>query len=172
MRIYLIGFMGSGKTHWGRIWSATYQVPFYDLDELITEAEGLSVEDIFEKKGEDYFRMKETMALHSTLGYEHAIIACGGGAACFNQNIQWMNLHGITVYLSAHAQYLLDNIMDEQHKRPLLKKINPAELLFFIQQKLSERLPFYQQANLTLHAESLDGNSLDILLKTGTNDHA
>ena len=166
MRIYLIGFMGSGKTHWGSIWANHYQMPFYDLDTIIAGTEGQSIEDIFEKKGEDFFRLKETLALHSTLAYDHAIIACGGGTACFHQNMEWINQHGVSVYLSANAQYLLDRIMDEQEKRPLLKKINPAELLFFIQQKLEERLPHYQQAHLTLHAESLTGHSLDSIIQS------
>lgn len=166
MRIYLIGFMGCGKSHWGRLWADTHAMPFYDLDDMISESEEMPVVDIFEKKGEEYFRMKETVALHNTLAFDHAVIACGGGAACFNQNINWMNEHGITVYLSASPPFLLDRIMDEKDKRPLLKKINPAELLFFIQQKLTERLPFYQQAKLTLHADALEKNSLDVLINT------
>lgn len=165
MRIYLIGFMGSGKSHWGKLWAGTHEIPFYDLDRLIEEAENMSVEDIFENKGEEYFRAKETIALHSTIAYPKGIIACGGGTACFHNNIQWMNEHGLTVYLSAHPQYLLDNIMGEKDRRPLLKKINPAELLFFIQQKLSERQPFYQQAKLTLHADALTPSSLEYLLQ-------
>jgi shikimate kinase len=164
MRIYLVGFMGSGKTHWGRRWANTHQWPFYDLDEMIETDEQQSIEAIFEQKGEEYFRMKETMALHTTLAYDRAIIACGGGTPCFHGNIDWMNEHGFTVYLSATPSLLLEQIMLEKDKRPLLKKVNEAELLFFIEQKLAERQPFYHQAKLTLPVSELHANSLSVLI--------
>lgn len=168
MRIYLVGFMGSGKSHWGKLWATAGHWPFYDLDAMIEADVQKSIEQIFEQDGEPYFRMKETVALHSTLAFEKAIISCGGGTACFHDNMDWMNHHGMTVYLSASPQMLLDNIMKEGNNRPLLKKINPAELLFFIQQKLEERLPFYHRSTLTLHAEDLNGQSLQQLMASNT----
>lgn len=160
MRIFLIGFMGSGKSYWGKLWAAANNLAFYDLDEVIEEEEQKSVLDIFEKKGEDYFRVKESTNLRTMSALDNCIIACGGGTACFYDNMDWMNENGFTIYLSATPNQLLETIMLEKDKRPLLKKINEAELLFFISQKLDERIPFYRQAKLTLHVEDLNEQSL------------
>ena len=134
---------------------------FIDLDVLIETAEGQSVIDIFENAGEDYFRVKEASILRDQLLHNNCIISCGGGTACFYDNMQWMNANGFTICLSATAPYILKNVMDEKEKRPLVKNINEAELLFFIEQKLKERIPFYEQAKLVLDAETLQENSLN-----------
>ncbi|MFT3910635.1 MAG: shikimate kinase [Ferruginibacter sp.] len=160
MRIFLIGFMGSGKTHWGKVWADVHEIPFYDLDQIIEKSEGKSVLDIFEKNGEKYFRFKESIALRTMTAYDNCIIACGGGAACFDENIDWMNENGLTIYLHASPTELLENIMKEKDKRPLLNKVNEAELLFFIQKKLEERIHFYEQAKLRLRVEELNEESL------------
>jgi shikimate kinase len=160
---FLIGFMGSGKTYWGKIWAQQYGLKFYDLDAIIEEKEGRSIAAIFEKEGEAYFRKVETVALQQFSKVEKAVIACGGGAACFNDNIKWMNENGITVYLSATAPYILSRVKEEKDKRPLINKMNEAELLFFIEQKLKEREPFYSQAQFILPVIELNKDSLQTL---------
>ena len=162
-KIFLIGFMGSGKTYWGKIWAQKKSLDFYDLDELIEEKEGRSIATIFEKEGEDYFRKIETEALHIFSEKDNCIIACGGGAACFNDNMLWMNENGTTVYLAASPQYILSRVKEEKEKRPLINKLNEAELLFFIQQKLKEREPFYTQAKIILPVTELNEDSLATL---------
>lgn len=159
-KIFLNGFMGSGKSYWGKIWALQYGYFFYDLDEVIETNEGKSIADIFENQGEEYFRKIETEALQNFVQKYNCIIACGGGTACFNDNIDWMNSHGATVYLEASPQYILSRVKDEKSKRPLINKLNEAELIFFIEQKLKERVPFYNQAQLTVQAENLNSNSL------------
>lgn len=159
-KLFLIGFMGSGKTYWGKIWAEKNGLAFYDLDEEIEKKNGKTIAAIFEKEGEEYFRQIETEALHTFSEKQNCIIACGGGAACFNENMQWMNENGTTVYLSATLQYIFNHVIDGQHKRPLIKKLNQAELLFFIQQKLKEREPFYNQAKFILPVTELNENSL------------
>ena len=166
MRIFIIGFMGTGKSHWGKQWAEISNLQFFDLDTLIETEEGASVIDIFEKAGEDYFRVKEASHLRDLLKYDNCIISCGGGAPCFYENMQWMNENGITVYLSATPPYILQNVLLEKEKRPIIRNINEAELLFFIEQKLKERFPFYNQAKLTLNAESLDINSLGPIISS------
>jgi len=162
--IFLIGFMGSGKTYWGKIWARQKGLAFYDLDEIIESKEGRSVAAIFEKEGEGYFRKIETAALHNFSDKDDCIVACGGGAACFNDNMQWMNEHGTTVYLAASAPYILSRVKEEEKdKRPLINKLNEAELLFFIEQKLKEREPFYNQAQLILPVADLNEDSLSTL---------
>ncbi len=150
MLFFLNGFMGSGKSHWGRIWAAEYKLGFIDLDEIIEIEEGKPVVDIFESKGEDYFREVEARKLRGIGSLKNIIVACGGGTPCYHNNIEWMNEHGISVYISATPEEILRRLIKGQAKRPLIKKLNQAELLFFIQQKLKEREPFYTQANIIL----------------------
>ena len=162
--IFLIGFMGSGKTYWGKIWAQKKGLDFYDLDEIIEEKEGRSIATIFEKEGEDYFRKIETEALHTFSEKDNCIIACGGGAACFNDNIRWMNENGTTVYLAASPQYILSRVKEEEKgKRPLINKLNEAELLFFIEQKLKERELFYKQAKIILSVANVNDDSISII---------
>lgn len=164
MRIFLIGFMGSGKTHWGRIWSETSGMDFYDLDEMIETAEKQTIDHIFSKKGESYFRKKEAALLRGLVEKDNCIIACGGGTPCYDDNIEWMNAHGTTVFLEANPARLLENVLLEYDKRPLIKRINKGELLFFIEQKLNERDPFYHKANLTLNVSQLEKKSIEKIL--------
>ncbi len=161
--IFLIGFMGSGKTYWGSIWARQMGLEFYDLDEVIEKEHGKTISVIFEKEGEDHFRKIETIALHAFAEKHNCIIACGGGTACFNDNIQWMNENGTTIYLSATPQYIFDRVLDDKEKRPLINKHNEAELLFFIEQKLKEREPFYTQAKKILTVTELKDDTLSTI---------
>ena len=155
MTFFLIGFMGSGKTHWGKIWASLYGFTFIDLDEVIEKKEGKSIADIFDIKGEPYFREVEAAALRSFDDLENTIIACGGGTPCFYQNMEWMNERGNTIYLYSTVQEILRRVLSEQDKRPLIKKMNEGELLFFIEQKLKEREPFYNQSNIILDGDHI-----------------
>lgn len=162
-KVFLIGFMGSGKTYWGKIWAQQKGLDFYDLDEIVEAKEGKSIAAIFEKEGEDYFRKTETEALHTLSEKDGCIIACGGGTACFNDNIQWMNKQGTSVYLSATPTDILNRVIEEKNNRPLINKLNEAELLFFIEQKLKEREPFYNQAKIILPVTELNKDSLSAI---------
>ncbi len=158
--------MGTGKSHWGKQWAEEFKMEFFDIDSLIEKEEQASVVDIFEKAGEDYFRVKEASVLRDLLKYEDCIISCGGGAPCFYDNMSLMNQSGTTIYLTATSQYILEKVLLEKEKRPIIKHINEAELLFFIEQKLKERSPFYNQAKISLNAETLDIKSLAPLFKS------
>jgi shikimate kinase len=163
-KVFLIGFMGSGKTHWGKIWAEKNGLNFYDLDEIVEAKAGKPIAAIFEKEGEEHFRKMETEALQTFTKKDNCIIACGGGAACFNDNMQWMNENGTTVYLLATPQYILSRVKaEEKAKRPLINKLNEAELLFFIEQKLKEREPFYTQAKIILPVTELHDDSLSTI---------
>lgn len=155
MIVFLTGFMGSGKTHWGRLWAEAGGYHFIDLDEKIAEDAGESVVDIFEKKGEAFFREIEARVLRQLDLQPGTIVACGGGAPCFHDNMNWMNARGITLYLRARPEFLWERIRDEREVRPLLKNINENELLYFIERKLAERAPFYNQAQMILNADEL-----------------
>jgi len=154
----MVDFMGSGKSHWGRIWAAKFKLGFIDLDEQIELREGKSVVAIFESRGEDYFRQIEAAELRALATVRNTIVACGGGTPCFGDNMQWMNEKGLTVYLSATPDEILRRLKRNQQQRPLITALNQAELLFFIQQKLKERIPFYTQCNV--HLPSAEINDL------------
>jgi shikimate kinase len=164
-RIFIIGFMGTGKTHWGSIWAARHHCLFIDLDEEIERDEQLSISDIFEKRGEDYFRQKEAVMLRQMQQYSNAVIACGGGTPCFFDNMKWMNENGLSVLLQAAPAAILQNILVHEGKRPLVKNLNEAELLFYIEQKLSERKNYYEEAIVKLNAEAVTEQSIDSLIK-------
>lgn len=157
--------MGSGKSHWGHIWALEEGYTFYDLDTEIEKVFELPVEQIFEKHGEEKFREMERYHLRKFESSKKCLVACGGGAPCFFDNLEWMKQHGTVIYLKASPEYILNRVMDETEKRPLLKKINSSELLFFIEQKLKERDPVYLQADHVLEVSSLNKNSLKLLQK-------
>ena len=162
--IFLIGFMGSGKTHWGRLWGQQAGMSFFDLDEVIEQQEHKTIAEIFEQNGEVYFRQKETEVLKTFLEKKNCIIACGGGTPCFNNNMQWMNEHGTTVYLSATADDIVKRVITEQEKRPLIKDLHPAELLSFVEKKLKEREPFYTTAKIILPVNAITAVTINAIV--------
>lgn len=156
--------MGSGKSHWGRIWASKTGITFFDLDARIEKAFGMKISDIFEKKGEEKFRELERYHLRKFERKKNFLLACGGGTPCFSDNMEWMKQQGKVVYLKAPAEVILEQVMNETEHRPLLKKIDPSELLSFIQKKLMEREPYYSMADFILNVEDLSENSIPVLL--------
>lgn len=163
-KIFLTGFMGSGKTYWGKLWAAQTGMHFFDLDEEIEAAEGKTIADLFEQHGEAYFRQKETDTLKTFAQKGNCIIACGGGTACFNNNMQWMNDNGTTVYLLATANEILQRVVNEQDKRPLIKDFAPVDLLAFIENKIKERSVFYNQAKIILPVATVELNTINTII--------
>lgn len=164
MKIFLIGFMGSGKTYWGKLWAAKSSLQFFDLDEVIEQEDGKTVAAIFEQNGEAYFRQKETEILKTFAQKDNCIIACGGGTACFNNNMQWMNENGTTVYLLASANEIFNRIITEQEKRPLIKDFSPEDLLLFIKNKIEERTTFYSQAKIILPVATIELTTINTII--------
>ena len=159
MQIFLVGFMGSGKTHWGRLWSANNPFSFADLDDVIEKEQQTTIKKVFEEKGEIYFRDIETATLHSFTEHQNTIIACGGGTACFNNNMEWMNGHGITVYLRSSPKELAERLLSEKNHRPIIKDIHDNGLEDFITKKLSERESFYNRAKIILDTKGITVNT-------------
>jgi shikimate kinase len=156
MRIYLIGFMGSGKSHWGRLLSDSMQVPFYDLDDEIVQRAGKTVTEIFSDLGEEQFREMEKYILEElTERHEELVVSCGGGTPCFFGNIDFMKAHGKVIWLNTSVDTLVNRLMREKNHRPLLRDIPNAELKTVITKKLHDRKLYYKQANLSLAEETL-----------------
>ena len=116
MNIYLMGYMGCGKTRAGRRLAAHSQRPFTDLDTLFEKRLGTSIPEYFRQHSEESFRQEERQMLHETAGLDNNIIALGGGTPCFEDNIDWIKSHGISVYLKmnelALCQFGSDSMID------------------------------------------------------------
>lgn len=145
MLYFLIGFMGSGKSHWGRRWASAFDLTFYDLDAVIELQEGKTIREIFETEGETAFRLKEHKALLGLFEKTDALIACGGGTPCFHKNIRRMNREGVTIYLKASVPQLVERLLPELGHRPVLSHATVETLPGFITEKLSERAHCYNQ---------------------------
>jgi shikimate kinase len=156
MKIYLIGFMGSGKTYWGRQLSQKLGLPFFDMDEQIINSEGKSISEIFETYGEEYFRLKEKGVLHViTETHSSFVMACGGGSPCYFNNIDYMNQAGTTVWLNTPINTLFERLLKERVKRPLLKDLSDAQLKTFIIKKFADRKIYYEQADVVIDDEDI-----------------
>ena len=162
--IFLIGFMGCGKTTLGRRLSARLNVEFLDLDNVLEAEAGMSIADYFVQHEEDAFRKLESQVLKQTKYPEHAIISTGGGLPCFFDNMQWMNAHGKTVYIKLSPKTLADRLEKEKITRPLLHNKHGERLVSFIAEKLQEREVFYNQARIITDGLSLTAEKVESLL--------
>jgi shikimate kinase len=147
-KIFLIGFMGSGKTTTGRKLASCLKWEFIDLDEQIEKDKGLPVSEIFALKGEDWFRTVEAKALRKTVNRKDTVISTGGGTPCFFGNMEFMLQNGITVYLRMTPESLARRLSRSSAGRPLLNDIGKKELPGYIRAKLSEREKWYSMAEI------------------------
>lgn len=160
MKVYLIGFMGAGKTTVGRELATRLEIPFIDLDELIEAAEQMSIKDLFAAQGEPYFRKRERDLLRSTRHLEAAVVATGGGTFAFEENIQFIRSEGLSVYLSSPWALLRTRVGEKAAERPLFRDDLAAHEL------LASRIRFYKSADVTLeiHEEETPGEIVERLL--------
>ena len=151
MKIFFIGFMGSGKTHWGKQVSEKLQIPFFDLDEQIIAHEEKAIAEIFAENGEEYFRVLERDILHFiTDGHENFVMACGGGTPCYYNNIDYMNQSGTTIWINTTIDNLFQRLILEKETRPLIKNLSNEQLKGFIIKKFSDRKIYYEQADIII----------------------
>lgn len=150
-RIFLIGYMGSGKTSMGIKLAENLGLTFVDMDHHIEEKYHKTVSQIFEESGQDAFRKMEQNCLHEVAEFENCVIATGGGAPCFFDNMTFMNAHGLTVYLNLSSEQLAARLeMSRAGKRPLIANKQGDELRQFIAEGLSAREVFYKQAKVSV----------------------
>lgn len=144
--------MGSGKSSAGNKLAEVLKIPFKDMDTEIEQAEGLSISEIFSKKGEIYFRKTENKVLKALLTQADSfVLATGGGTPCYADSLSFMleQPNTVLVYLKASVGVLTERLLLEKDKRPLLAHLNSEEEVNdFIRKHLFERTFYYNQANL------------------------
>jgi shikimate kinase len=145
-RIFLIGYMGSGKTTIGKLLAKQLGFTFLDMDAYIEEKYFKTISQIFATHGETYFREIERKCLHEVALFENTVIATGGGTPCFYDNMEVMNTAGTTVYLKYSAEELANRLSSAANKRPLIAEKKGDELLEFISKTLLTREVFYNKA--------------------------
>ena len=155
-RIFLTGYMGSGKTTLGRALAADMEIPFIDLDHYIEKRYCKTIAQLFAEKGETGFREIERRMLHEVGEFEDVIISTGGGTPCFFDNIEYMNSQGTTVYLDVPVERLFIRLSIARSKRPLIKDKNNEELMAFIIEQLEKRAPHYSKAQYSFKADKLE----------------
>ena len=161
-RIYIVGYTGAGKTTAARRLANHLGWGVVDTDAMFEEKYKISVCDFFNKYDEPLYRKLESEVLKSTADLENVVISTGGGTACYFDNMEWMNQHGLTVFLRISQKAVVDRLVHAKRKRPLAEGKTEAELTEFVNRHYTSRLPFYEQAKITVKAEDLD---LDNLIK-------
>jgi len=155
MRIFLIGFMGCGKTTLGKKLAKHLNYTFIDLDSYIEKTTNKTITEIFENKGEKKFRIVEKENLMEVCKKDNLVIATGGGTPCFFDNMQKILDNGKAIYLKMEIEDLLERLETEKSQRPLIENKSAKELENFIRNKLSEREYFYKKSNYILQGKSI-----------------
>jgi shikimate kinase len=160
--VFLIGFMGAGKTTFGKKLAVKLEVPFIDIDVAVCKHSNVpTVKTLIEQKGFEYFREAENDTLKSINLQKPIVVATGGGTPCYFDNMQYMKQNGIVVYMDMDEKSIFNRLKQTNlAERPLLSNLDDDSLREFIAEKLQERLPFYQQAHITFN--TLHGNLDDL----------
>lgn len=161
-RIFLIGYMGAGKSTMGKWLAQVMDLEFIDLDNFIEARQHKTIKEIFAEIGEEGFRQLERRSLEEVSEYENVIISLGGGTPCFFDNMEVVNQSGTSVYLKPTEEVLLRRLIKGKHKRPLLADKSDDQILQVIREQLAWREPYYLKAHITFEASHLE-NKADII---------
>lgn len=153
MRIFIIGFMYSGKSTVGKKLANLMNLNHIDTDKVFESKYNITISSFFEKYGEDLFRELEHKILLETIEEDNIIVSTGGGLPCFHNNIEIIKENGISIYLNMSPISIIHRINNSKKKRPLLQNKSPEELQQYIENLLREREVFYNQANLKIKGE-------------------
>jgi len=165
-RVFLIGYMGCGKSTIGRYIAKDMGWRFIDMDDFVEKQIGCSISQFFADKGEDEFRKAEAQALKTLASEHNAIIATGGGAPCHFDNIDVMRAAGLTIYIKVEPQVLAARLKDAKNQRPLLAGKSDDELLDFISSQLKSREPFYSKAEMSVDGDRLPFSAYKPFIET------
>ncbi|MCI5056053.1 MAG: shikimate kinase [Flavobacteriales bacterium] len=152
--IILVGYAGSGKSHWGKKLAKFFSKEHVDLDFAIEKAHGKSIQEIFDSHGEEEFRRVEAEVLRS-LDLNDLVLSVGGGTPAFHENMNLLLNKGFVVYLELSLNSILHRLKNKRNNRPRIKSLSEDELSTKIQSDLKERVPYYERAHLTVKSEDL-----------------
>lgn len=160
MNIYLVGYMGCGKSTLGKKLASLIKAPFYDLDALVEKQTGMSISEIFDTLGEKGFREIEAGCLRNIPGEVRTVISCGGGTPCYGDNMDYMNRTGLTVYIKIPAEIIANRLFHSENKRPLLPYQSREILKDHVARMMEQRDPYYSRAHLAVEGINLNPNDL------------
>ena len=164
--IFLVGYMGSGKSTVGKMLSSRLGYQLIDIDTFIENRFHKTIAQLFAERGENGFRDLEHLLLEEVCGFEDTVIATGGGAACFHDNMDLMNRSGLTVYLRVPVNILVERLKHGRSQRPLVSQKSDEELLSFIEGMLQTCDPFYSQAQMIVDSKAvLDFSFVDDIVE-------
>lgn len=152
--LFLIGYMGCGKSTIGRALAKALGWEFVDVDKMIEQQEGMSIAEIFESKGEEYFRGIEAKVIDS-FSSQGVVVATGGGMPCRGDNMERLNEKGETIYLKMSASKLFGRLDGGRKKRPLIKDLNDEQLKLFIADNLELREKYYSKAKVIIDCDGV-----------------
>ncbi|MBS9768420.1 MAG: shikimate kinase [Flavobacteriaceae bacterium] len=155
MRIFLIGYMGAGKSTLGKQLAQSLCYDFCDLDAYIEQKNQCKITAFFEKYGEKAFREEESACLKKLCSKENAVISVGGGTPCFNENMDLMNKNGKTIFINPPIDFLIKRLQYRTAHRPLLANKSHSELVDFITKNHKERVAFYQQSQHQIQGQNI-----------------
>lgn len=158
--IYLIGFMGAGKTTLAQQVAQQYNYLHIDTDMVIEQEQNNTIEGIFDSLGETEFRKLEAETLRNINFSKNTIISTGGGLPCFHKNMDWMNANGITIYLKHSIYDLKERLKKDSKKRPLLKNTKNLTFLSHIEGLMQQRTPYYEQAKFVISSSLISPQTI------------
>ena len=169
MIVVLLGYMGCGKSTVGQILARNLKINFLDLDDFIEQKQNTSIPEIFNTKGELFFRTIESEAVKQLChNYDSLVLALGGGTPCYSDTMQFLVNHPNvkTVFLNLSIKNLSDRLIHEKAKRPLIANLNDADIPEFIAKHLFERTFYYNQAELIIQTDNLSVSEITARIKT------
>lgn len=156
MILFLIGYMGCGKSSIGRTLAKRMDYTFVDMDSEIERECEMTISEIFATHGESYFRERESDMLQKMAHRgDNVVVATGGGVPCFGSNIQLMKSMGVAVHFKMSPAKLVQRLVHGRDKRPIIRGKSDSELLEFICDNLLKREPFYLQASLVIDCDGV-----------------
>ena len=160
MKVFLIGYMASGKSTTAKKLAKKLELEAVDLDKEIERTAEMSIPEIFKSEGEKAFRKRERTELRKWLQKDNFVMACGGGTPCFFESMDEMNGEGVTVYLQMSPKAVVDRVVSSKEERPMLKGLSEEKMLKKVAFQIEKREPFYNRATLTVNAVNLDLDAL------------
>ncbi|MCU0371177.1 MAG: shikimate kinase [Bacteroidales bacterium] len=166
MLIFIIGYMGAGKTTLGKYLAEDLNYQFHDLDEMLEISTGYTIGGYFERFGESSFRIKEQEMLISHLTDTDTVISVGGGTPCYSDNMALMNRNGLTIFIDTGVETILKRLAGKIHERPLLKHIPAARLPSFIRDHMRSRQEYYLHSAMKINGDEVDPVSFAEAVRT------